>query len=413
MWDAYNAIEQPTYKQYTDAIAAAESTYSRDADAAGAAWTDTEASAWKGYEAAAKQAADDAQAQDDSALAIYQACYAAAAATYEAVVAAAGAAYNAVAVVAAGQLTAEYASASAAGQSALGSASVAWTSSEGNAWDKYLDATSVADAAWKVCEDNALALSQNAIRTAVASWLAARLALIGQKEDSATVATDSMTSADAQQTVTDLSSIQETVAISATVDAVNASAANRSWWHWFGGSSGDGVDQAFNFAYGAGDAVTWDITALIRQGVFGDQADYHSGSYTAGGWTAFGVELASGSGIVKKVGRELLQQGGELLAKKSAAATAKEINQISHVFSRAAKNLEALVQASGSELNALRSVQAAANQALAEGRLAAGPNGILPGHSRGAVLIVNGIQVQLIGGRIVNGVVELGSFVGL
>jgi hypothetical protein len=58
-------------------------------------------------------------------------------------------------------------------------------------------------------------------------------------------------------------------------------------------------------------------------------------------------------------------------------------------------------------------VQAAANQALAEGRVVAGQNGILPGNALGAVLNVNGVNVQLIGARIMNGVVELGSFVGL
>lgn len=78
------------------------------------------------------------------------------------------------------------------------------------------------------------------------------------------------------------------------------------------------------------------------------------------------------------------------------------------------KTLEGLVAASGgSELNALRAVKAAANQALAEGRLAAGPNGILPGNGMGAVLEVNGVSVQLIGGRVMSGVVELGSFCGL
>ena len=100
-------------------------------------------------------------------------------------------------------------------------------------------------------------------------------------------------------------------------------------------------------------------------------------------------------------------------AARGIAATAKELNQIAHVFPRAEKGLAALVNASGSELNALRGVQAAANQALAEGRLVAGPNGILPGNGFGAILNVNGVNVQLIGGRIMNGVVELGSFVGL
>ena len=100
-------------------------------------------------------------------------------------------------------------------------------------------------------------------------------------------------------------------------------------------------------------------------------------------------------------------------AARGAAATAKELNQIAHVFPFAAKNMGGLIRASGSELNALRGIQAAANQALAEGRLVAGANGILPGNGLGAVLNVNGVNVQLIGGRIINGVVELASFVGL
>jgi RHS repeat-associated protein len=53
-------------------------------------------------------------------------------------------------------------------------------------------------------------------------------------------------------------------------------------------------------------------------------------------------------------------------AARVTAATAKELNQIAHVFPRVEKGLEGLVRASGgSQLNALRSVQAAANQALA------------------------------------------------
>lgn len=94
--------------------------------------------------------------------------------------------------------------------------------------------------------------------------------------------------------------------------------------------------------------------------------------------------------------------------------TAKELNKIAHVFGRAEKNLQDLVRASGgSELDALRAIQSAVNQALAEGRLIAGANGVLSRNGLGAVLEVNGVDVQLIGGRIINGVVELGSFVGL
>ena len=46
-------------------------------------------------------------------------------------------------------------------------------------------------------------------------------------------------------------------------------------------------------------------------------------------------------------------------------------------------------------------------------RLVAGPNGVLPGNGLGAVLTVNGVNIRLIGGRIVNGVVEIGSIEGL
>jgi hypothetical protein len=107
-----------------------------------------------------------------------------------------------------------------------------------------------------------------------------------------------------------------------------------------------------------------------------------------------------------------LARGG--FAARGAVATAKELNKIAHAFPRAGKGVEALVRASGgSELNALRAMQTAANQALVEGRIVAGANGILPGNGLGAILNVNGVNVQLIGGRVIDGVVELGSFVGL
>jgi hypothetical protein len=121
--------------------------------------------------------------------------------------------------------------------------------------------------------------------------------------------------------------------------------------------------------------------------------------------------------VLPEVGPELLlgeEAAIGVEAAEGAAATAKELNQISHVFPRVEKGMEALVKASGgSELSALRGIQAAANRALAQGRIIAGPNGILPGKGLGAILSVNGVNIQLIGGRVINGVVELGSFVGL
>ncbi len=150
----------------------------------------------------------------------------------------------------------------------------------------------------------------------------------------------------------------------------------------------------------------------IGQGVAFGEVDWgmaaRSSAAMAGAEASLVAGVFSGAGLVRSTAQAA---GG---GARGAAATAKELNKIAHVFPRAEKNLAALVRASGdSELDALRAVQSAANRALAEGRIAAGPNGILPGNGLGAVLDVNGTTVQLVGGRIVNGVVELGSFVGL
>lgn len=67
----------------------------------------------------------------------------------------------------------------------------------------------------------------------------------------------------------------------------------------------------------------------------------------------------------------------------------------------------------GSAEAAYGAVQNAANAALRSGLLRPGVNGVLPGAGAGAVLNVNGVNVQLIGGRVIDGVVQIGSFVGL
>ncbi|MCY3017199.1 MAG: hypothetical protein NT171_21220 [Planctomycetota bacterium] len=123
----------------------------------------------------------------------------------------------------------------------------------------------------------------------------------------------------------------------------------------------------------------------------------------------------AGVGIVFSLGAGAYANGAQVAGQVAGSSDdiAKELNKVLHLFPRAEKNLAALVEASGSELNALRAVQVAANRALAEGRLVAGPNGVLPGNGLGAVLTVNGVNIRLIGGRIVNGVVEIGSIEGL
>lgn len=96
-----------------------------------------------------------------------------------------------------------------------------------------------------------------------------------------------------------------------------------------------------------------------------------------------------------------------------AASAANVANKVNHIF-RDGKNLQGLVRASGGSAEAAYgAVQNAANVALRSGLLRPGANGVLPGAGAGAVLNVNGVNVQLIGGRVIDGVVQIGSFVGL
>jgi hypothetical protein len=97
----------------------------------------------------------------------------------------------------------------------------------------------------------------------------------------------------------------------------------------------------------------------------------------------------------------------------AAANTERSVNpnKLEHIFGNALHNLDDLVKASeGSQANAFTAVQDAANAALREGRLTVGLNGVLPGGQAGAVLNINGVNVQLVGGRVVNGEVQIGSF---
>jgi RHS repeat-associated protein len=101
------------------------------------------------------------------------------------------------------------------------------------------------------------------------------------------------------------------------------------------------------------------------------------------------------------------------LAGKGAGSAANIANKIIHIF-REGKNLEGLVQASGgSAESAYTAVQQAANQALRDQAIVPGANGVLPGDGAGAILNVNGVNVQLIGGRVINGEVSIGSFEGV
>ncbi len=103
--------------------------------------------------------------------------------------------------------------------------------------------------------------------------------------------------------------------------------------------------------------------------------------------------------------------GSPLAAK--GAARAVDPNKLNHIF-RPGHNLGGLVKASGgSPEGAFNAVQQAANQALKDGLLSPGANGVLPGAGAGATLNVNGVSVQMIGGRVMDGVVHIGTFIGL
>ena len=85
-------------------------------------------------------------------------------------------------------------------------------------------------------------------------------------------------------------------------------------------------------------------------------------------------------------------------------------NQLNHIFGKADHNLGSFVNQLGSRENAFNAVQQAANQALRSGNLVVGRNGILPNGNAGNIINVGGTAVRLIGGRVVNGQVQISSF---
>ncbi|HET9049227.1 MAG TPA: RHS repeat-associated core domain-containing protein [Chiayiivirga sp.] len=94
----------------------------------------------------------------------------------------------------------------------------------------------------------------------------------------------------------------------------------------------------------------------------------------------------------------------------ATALTAGTASKISHLFDNPKHGLDVLVDASGgSREKAFAGLQDAANKALANGQLVPGANEILPGGQSGAILKVNGVDVQLVGGRVNGEVVEIGS----
>jgi hypothetical protein len=68
-----------------------------------------------------------------------------------------------------------------------------------------------------------------------------------------------------------------------------------TWLSWLAGRNGDAGDQAINFGAGFADNVTMNASWYWRNKMLGtDTVDYNSTAYSAGGWTAFAVQLPGG-----------------------------------------------------------------------------------------------------------------------
>lgn len=85
-------------------------------------------------------------------------------------------------------------------------------------------------------------------------------------------------------------------------------------------------------------------------------------------------------------------------------------NRLNHIFGKPEHALDDLVKHFGSQNNAYNAVQDAANQALNSGKLKLYAKGILPSGNAGNIINVGGINVRLIGGRVVDGKVVISSF---
>jgi len=99
----------------------------------------------------------------------------------------------------------------------------------------------------------------------------------------------------------------------------------------------------------------------------------------------------------------------ENAARGNAARAGANANRLNHIFGKAEHALDGFVKAQGGQQKAFQAIQSAANQALQEGKLVVGPNGILPRGNAGNIIDVAGTQIRLIGGRVVDGVVEISS----
>lgn len=83
--------------------------------------------------------------------------------------------------------------------------------------------------------------------------------------------------------------------------------------------------------------------------------------------------------------------------------------RLHHIFGKSEHALDDLVKNFGSQEAAFNAIQDAANAAAKAGKLTPNAKGVLPTGDLGNIISVGGFRVRLIGGRIVDGVVQISS----
>jgi hypothetical protein len=91
------------------------------------------------------------------------------------------------------------------------------------------------------------------------------------------------------------------------------------------------------------------------------------------------------------------------------AARPIDQNKLHHIFDDPKHALDDFVRASGGREQAFSRIQEAADAALRDGLLKPGPDGRLPVGNAGTIIDVGGTQIRLIGGRVIDGRVDIGT----
>lgn len=93
------------------------------------------------------------------------------------------------------------------------------------------------------------------------------------------------------------------------------------------------LNQTANFAAGFGDALTFGLTDMAREGLgWNDGVDRHSGSYVAGEVTEFAAEVAltAGSAALKKAAGEVAGKTARSAARPFVEAVEKQAGEVVH-----------------------------------------------------------------------------------